>query len=626
MAKTNGNSPARIASWLTGVAHMRAPAVRWGVLAALAVVWLGAGLIGWEAKNAAPEDAFYKTIGALTYQDGYGDESNPNLRIARYAGMFVPLVGLLFAFSGQLGASLAQMFYGGSADHVVIAGDSRAALCLANDCVDRKHGNRDVVALIASDLPDETAHGLRKKGVLIIAGDPASADALRVARAHHAAHVVAFSDDDTVNLRIEAAVRALVKQHNRMSDVQVHVAMRSPLLLQEAREMRAQIQRDHEKAGTKPPPIETRPFSLDELAARKWAQDRGHFVLQVGEAKGHAHPHVVLFGFDETAEAVAVRALMSLWSARFGAPHVTVITSDAAAAASRFDARYPQARSFDIWKADIDFIALDWRERSVTEDVLQDIQAKRGPPGALIISTGSDSENIALALGVLRACNAGLAEEEAKAFWPIPIYMKETSESEFSREFAAGDRTPDVDDAFIEAFGAVEHTATRKLIIDGMMDEGAAMAHKIYQQGVTQRGRAAGRELEAVRRGWGDVGETYRTASRAVADHAMVKMWDAGWMPAGEGEKGEMAPEISDAEIMRLAEMEHTRWMAERLLSGWRPGDKRDNRLRVHPNIVPWEQLDAENKAKDADQVRNAMTLARAMHKNGFKRRGAKPM
>lgn len=625
MAKANGNMAAKAASWLTGVSHMRAPAVRWGVLTLLAATWLAAGLLGWQAQQTAPADAFYKTIGALTYQDGYGDATDWRLRIARYAGMFVPLVGLLFAFSGQLGASLAQLFFGGSADHIVIAGESRAALCLANDCVDRKKGNRDVVALIARDLPEETLHALRKKGVLIVAGDPASAEALRVARAPYASHVVAFSDDDTVNLRIEAAVRALVKQFNRKSDVQVHVAMRSPMLLQEAREMRAQIQRDHEKAGTKPPPIETRPFSLDELAARKWAQERGHFVLQIGETKSHAHPHVVLFGFDETAEALAVRALMSLWSARFGEPHITVVTADADAARARFDARYPQARSHDIWRADIEFLPFAWRERSVTEDVLQDIEAKRGPPGAIVISTGQDSENIALALGVLRACNAGLAEEEEKAFWPAPIYMKETSESEFSREFAAGDRTPDVDDAYIEAFGAVEHTATRALIIEGVMDEGAAMAHQIYQRGVTERGKNMGRELEAVRRGWGDVGETYRTASRAVADHAIVKLWDAGWMPAAAGEKGEM-PEMSEAEVMRLAELEHTRWMAERLLSGWRPGEKRDNRLRVHDNIVPWSALTEDSKAKDADQVRNSMLLARAMHKDGFKRRGAKPM
>jgi hypothetical protein len=258
--------------------------------------------------------------------------------------------------------------------------------------------------------------------------------------------------------------------------------------------------------------------------------------------------------------------------------------------------------------------------------VLEDIQAKRGQPGAVVISTGSDSENIALALGVLRACNAGLAEEEEKALWPVPIYMKEASESEFSREFAAGDRTPDIDDAFIETFGAVDRTATRDLIIEGRMDEGAAMAHAIYQRGVTERGKHEARELEAVRRGWGDIGETYRTASRAVADHAMVKMWDAGWMPAEEGEKGEMAPAMDDAEMMRLAEMEHTRWMAERLLSGWRPGEKRDNRLRVHPDIKRWDELSSENKAKDVDQVRNSMMLARAMHKNGFKRRGAKPM
>ncbi len=624
--KSSGNSWAKLASWMTGVAHMRAPIVRWGVLAALAVVWLGAGLLGWEAQNAAPEDAFYKTIGALTYQDGYGDTNDWRLRIARYAGMFVPLVGLLFAFSGQLGHSLAQLFHGGSANHIVIAGESSAALCLAYDCVDPKKNHHDVVVLIASNLPDETAHALRKKGVLIVAGDPASAEALRVARSHHASHVVAFSDDDTVNLRTEAAVRALVRQRNRNSDVKVHVAMRSPILLQEAREMRAQIQRDLEKAGGKAAPIETRPFSLDELAARKWAQERGHFVLQVGEAKGHVHPHVAIFGFDETAEAVAVRALMSLWSVRFGAPHITVITPEAEAARGRFNARYPQARSHDIWKADIEFIAFDWRGRSVTEDFLHEVNARRGPPAAVVISTGQDSENIALALGVLRACNAGLAEEEQQAFWPIPIFMKETSESEFSREFAAGDRTPDVDDAFIEAFGAVEHTATRRLIIEGMMDEGAAMAHKIYQMGVDRRGKPAGRELEAVRRNWGDVGETYRTASRAVADHAMVKMWDAGWTPAAEGEKGEMAPEMSDAEVMRLAELEHTRWMAERLLSGWRPGEKRDNRLRVHPNIVPWDSLSDDDKAKDADQVRNSMTLTRAMHKHGFKRRGARPM
>src|SRR5262245_22186666 len=141
-ARGYGNIWARLASWLTGVAHARAPLVRWGVLGVLAGVWLWAGYVGW-AHESEPGDAFYKTIGALTYQDSYGDTKDPMLRLARYVGMFVPIVGLLFAFSGQLGQSLAQLFHTMSAGHVVIAGDSPAAQRLAQDCL-----KRDVVVLI----------------------------------------------------------------------------------------------------------------------------------------------------------------------------------------------------------------------------------------------------------------------------------------------------------------------------------------------------------------------------------------------------------------------------------------------------------------------------------------------
>jgi hypothetical protein len=628
MRDRNGNVWARQTARLTKLAHIRAPAFRWGVLAILAVIWLLAGYFGrvqpapGDAK-LNPLDAIYSTLGVLTYQDSYsfGSVHGPLLNLARYTGMAVPVVGLLFAFSGQLGQSLARLFFLGAGEHVVIAGHGRAALCLARDCA----RTGDVVTLIASGLPDETEWSLHKSGVMIISGDPTSVDVLRAARVAFASNVVAFTEDDTVNLRIEAAVRAASPKNRRRQPI-VHVAMQSPILLQEAREMRQQIQRDQERAGAKEPPLEARPFSLDELAARKLVQERGPFMLQVGEAKHHPHPHIVLFGFDEAAEAVAVRALMSLWSARFGAPKITVVTPDPVDARNRFDARYPNARQHDLWKADIEFVQFDWRHRSVSESFLEEIEAKRGPANGIVVSTGQDSENIALSLGVLRACNAGLAADEAKALWPAPIYMKETSESEFSRQFASGDRTPDVDDAYIEAFGSYEKIATRAMILEGVLDAGAAMAHQIYQHGQKMRRSPHQRELEAMRRDWGEIGETYRNASRASADHAAMKLWDAGWQPAGEGVKGEAAPEMTEAEVERLAELEHTRWVAERMLSGWRPGDKRDNRLRVHPNLVAWSELSAEDRAKDADQVRAAMTLGRAMHKRGFVKRGAKPM
>jgi voltage-gated potassium channel Kch len=615
MSAKHGNLAARIASGLTALAHRRAPHIRWGALAILAAIWFWAGYVGWlatDSKDApvGPLDAVYRTIGALTFQDGYDSVPNLELGIARYVGMLVPLVGLLFAFSGQLGSSFARLFGIGAAGHVVIAGSDRAALCLARDCA--AHG--DVAVLIAPDLPDETAWSLHHAGVMIVPGDATQTEALRTARAAHASHVVAIAADDTANLRIEAATRALAARHKHgKRKLAVDVGLRSPILLQEAREMRGVL---HKEGDT----IEARPFSLDELAARNLLQRQGAIMMSAAEGQDHDRPHLLMFGFDDAAEAVAVRALMSLWSSHFEGPRITVVTPNPGEAQDRFDARYPQARAHDTWKADIVFKAFDWRLRAVTQGFLQDIAAERGPASFILVSTGVDAENIALALGVLRACNLGLSSEPGGAQWAVPIYMKEDSESEFSRQFAVGDRTKEKD-AYLLAFGSVERVATRAMILDGALDTGAAMAHNFYQRGLAERGHMPAKELEAARRSWSDVAETYRNANRAVADHAMMKLWDLGWQAAPAGVKGETAPEVSNAEIMKVAEMEHARWMAERLMSGWRPGAKRDNKLRVHPNLVPWDQLTDADKAKDADQVRAAIQLARAMHKNGFVRR-----
>ena len=601
MSAKHGNLAARIASGLTSLAHQRAPHIRWGALAILAVIWFWAGYVGWLATNSneAPVgalDAVYRTIGALTFQDGYDFVANLELDIARFVGLLVPLVGLLFAFSGQLGSSFARLFSVGAARHVVIAGDDHAALCLARDCA--AYG--DVVILIASDLPDETAWSLRHGGIMIVPGDPTQTEALRSARAAHASHIVAIAADDTANLRIEAAARALASKHKHgKRKLSVDVSLHSPILLQEAREMRGILHKDNDT-------IEARPFSLDELAARNLLQRQGAIMMSAVEGHNHDRPHLLMFGFDDAAEAVAVRALMSLWSSHFEGPRITVVTPEPGAAQDRFDARYPNARAHDTWKADIVFKPFDWRLRSVSQAFLQEIAAERGPASFILVSTGVDAENIALALGVLRACNMGLSSEPGGAQWAVPIYMKEASESEFSRQFAVGDRTKE-EDAYLQAFGSVERVATRAMILDGALDTGAALAHKFYQRGLEDRGEMAPKELEAARRSWTDVAETYRNANRATADHAMMKLWDLGWQTAPPGVKGETALEASDADVMKVAEMEHARWMAERMMSGWRPGAKRDNKLRIHPNLMPWDQLSDADKAKDADQVRAAI-------------------
>jgi hypothetical protein len=610
MAHHNANMWSQAAASLTALAHTRASITRWGVVALLTVVWIGGGL--WLWRDLGFFESLYRTLSAVSMWDEYFNAHEPTREVVRFAALATPAVGLLFAFSGQVGRSLARIFNLGAAKHVVIAGDSHAALSLALDC--RKH--KDAVILLAEQLPEETALGLRRKGVIVLEGDAKQVDTLRTARAHHAAHVIAFEPDDTANLQIEAAVRRLVGNARRKPPIGVHVSTRSPMLLREAREMRsAQLRKKHK--ADQAHAIDPKPFSLDELAARGLLQSHAQELLTVAQILKQDRVHLVFFGFDRAAEAVAERVLSSLWSAQFEPPRLTVLAPDPVAAEAGFRARHREAFAHSqIWSADIAFMPFDWDAASIGAELLDAVEAARGKPTAAIIATGADPGNIHLSIALKRACNHGLR-------WPIPLFMYETSQSEFSRLYARGDETEELD-AYLQAFGAHQLTATRGWVIDGALDQGAAVAHEHYNKGLGKREAMSMRELQAAMRDWADVLETYRAANRAVSDAALVKLWDAGWRPAKKGEKGDTAPTIPADMMDRMAQREHDRWMAERLVSGWRPtaaGEARNNDLMAHDKIAPWSAMNENDRNNDIVQVRAAMDIARIMYPQGFVRR-----
>jgi hypothetical protein len=618
MAHRYANGWSEAAAGLTALAHTRASAFRWGVVILLTLIWIGGGVYYWLTQGEDIAQSIYLTLSAVGMWDAYfdGDAVTPGvqldstLQLVRFAAIATPAVGLLFAFSGQLGRSLARIFNLGAAHHIVIAGDSPAALSLARDC--RK--GQDSVILIAEELPQETALGLRRSGVTVLEGNATHIDTLRTARAHHAAHVVAFEPDDTANLQTEAAVRRLVGNARRKPPIGVHVATRSAMLLKEAREMRSAEMRKKKNTA---PPIDPKPFSLEEMGARALLQRESQTLLSLGKQLGQDRIHIVFFGFDAGAEAVAERVLMSLWSAHFEAPRLTVLAPNPETAEAGFRARHREAFAHpELWSADIVFLPFDWDAASVGPELLDLVEQRRGKPTGIVVSTGADPGNIHLAIALKRACNHGFR-------WPVPIYMREASQSEFSQQYAHGDETEELD-AYLQAFGAHQVDATRARIIDGDLDRGAAVAHEHYNKGLGKKDSMSMKELQAAMRDWSDVLETYRAANRAVADGALVKVWDAGWRAAQRNERGDNSPAAPADMMEAMARREHDRWVAERLLSGWRPtapGEQRNNDLMAHDKLAPWSAMSEADKTNDIVQVRAAMDVARMMHKDGFVKR-----
>lgn len=120
---------------------------------------------------------------------------------------------------------------------------------------------------------------------------------------------------------------------------------------------------------------------------------------------------------------------------------------------------------------------------------------------------------------------------------------------------------------------------------------------------------------------WQRLSEKTKESNRSAADHLAIKLAAVADFQSHEGvSAGTEAPGVGEGtrEELVLAEMEHNRWMAERLLAGWRYGpsgvddqERANQKARgLSPVIVPWHILPRDEKLKDIQQVRAALKTA----------------
>ncbi|WP_171017693.1 RyR domain-containing protein [Sphingobacterium daejeonense] len=99
---------------------------------------------------------------------------------------------------------------------------------------------------------------------------------------------------------------------------------------------------------------------------------------------------------------------------------------------------------------------------------------------------------------------------------------------------------------------------------------------------------------------WHTLTEDAKDANRAQADHIPYKFLMTGrnW-PVHELQN----IMFTDDEVEKLAIIEHNRWMAHRYINGWDFGEERNDDLKLHPSLIPWEILSESEKQKDRDTI-----------------------
>lgn len=104
---------------------------------------------------------------------------------------------------------------------------------------------------------------------------------------------------------------------------------------------------------------------------------------------------------------------------------------------------------------------------------------------------------------------------------------------------------------------------------------------------------------------WDDLDERFRESNRRAVDHIGQKLSEIGY-ELEYREEGNIVPvEFSREEIEKLAEMEHGRWIVDRMLDGWKYGPEKDYEKLTNPFLVRWEYLDDSIKQIDRELVRS---------------------
>jgi hypothetical protein len=103
---------------------------------------------------------------------------------------------------------------------------------------------------------------------------------------------------------------------------------------------------------------------------------------------------------------------------------------------------------------------------------------------------------------------------------------------------------------------------------------------------------------------WNGLPEGFKESNRKAADHIPAKLDNVGYALTPLVSAPDKIAKFAPEEIEILAEMEHERYLDERLAAGWKYGLRKNEKAKTNPSLRPWDKLPKKEKDKDRQAVR----------------------
>ena len=465
-------------------------------------------------------------------------------------------------------------------DHVIIYGSEQKTHLLAKRFLD----NGYKVVLVEHDERGFSNNKKQIHSFIEISGDARDKKLLYRIRTHKAKYLILFCENDGINIEIAVNARNLIREYSG-GPLTCIVHIVDPQL--------CHLLKEKEIGTEKTDAFRLEFFDIFDSGARYLLKEYPPFMITKGFEE--YFPHLLIVGFGQMGESLLLHASKK-WKESYLPSYkklrVTIIDKVAEQKKETLDLQYPQLQKIcDITALQINIESPEFKrakflfENTPNSDITN-----------IFICLDDDSFGL----------TAALALQNQMKVRKIPIVIR--METDGGLATLLGEKSEQEEFAHLKVFGLLDRTCEPELLLGGVNETLARAAHQEYVEIQLEAGETSIANPSIVP--WEELNEETKESNRLQADHIITKMKTIGCMIAPLMDWDAELFNFTAQEIELMAEMEHVRWMSERLQAGWTYAEGEKNIIKkTSPYLVNWTELSEEIKNIDRDIVKRIPKL-----------------
>jgi hypothetical protein len=550
---------------------------QWQIVIGLIIVAVYLGYIGFLnhfqsiGEIRSHWDYLYLSIQLFVLQSG--DVPAPkswHLEVARLLAPTLATYTAIKALMVILKEQVQSFYLWFMKDHFVIFGMGRKGSILVEGF--KKCGYRTVV--IEKDENNSYLGQCKEQGSIVITGNATHPAVLRNARVDKARYLFTVTGDDGANAEIAVHARDMVKDRKgRVLTCFVHIM--DPQL--------CNLLMEHEMFIEKSEAFRLEFFNIYDKGARALLQNYPAFSKE--DENKSSQPHIVVVGLGSMGKSLVVHAARN-WKSIFKKSgrqlSVTIIDRQAMRKTDLLCLQYPQLKN--VCSLNPQQIDIHWPEFHEAKFLFD----SKGQCNVKIIYICLGDSSLGL--------SAALTLYEKLKGQRIPIVVRVIQDEGFavlSRELKFENVYP---------FALLDETCKPREILSGMNELIARALHEEYVRQQKSFGHTP--QTKPAISSWNELEEQYKESNRRQAYHVGVKLRAIGCGVTLLTDWDAELIKFTPLEVETMAEIEHIRWKKVMEDAGWKYGPIRDDDKKIHPSMIPWEELTEADKEINRNFIR----------------------